>query len=871
VRVLAKLNHPHVIKYLGSFQEGTVLNIITELAESGSLYDMVKKCKSTGTTLTEKKIWKYFVQTALGLQHIHSHKILHRDVKTMNIFLSRNDEVKVGDLGVAKVLGNTMDMAHTMVGTPYYLSPELCEGKPYNDKSDVWSLGCVLYELCTLRHPFDASNQGALIIKIIRGKYPPLPSGYSTPLTQLLDLCLERDTRRRPDAQELLTLPDMREHAQALRLLTPAEKCQGEVGADGSGGVGGGGGNGGVGNRVCGGEGGSGSDAQGESKRVVKHGRAGEGRGVCGGAPHVIAPSTRCNQKVQHEWRCVREEVLLHQDRGGVRARGVGLIPSGPSARDGGAGRGPHVAGGGLANFLRPAGVPSRPPSAWARGGGGGCGGVIIAGGLLGGGGRISGPEKERGHLLVGGGESEEGQREYGRQRPGGPPRIFTGGGGGGGGRIRPATADPLRRRSGREGGGGEGFRMPGNRMRPGMPAVLEDKVREREAARLQHLRPPSPPAPAAPVRGVEMKPTTKDSPSFSHPLQQPGGGGWKGGGPVFFAPSGAMAGAGWSARGRPTIEDLLRQEVEDLPEHLDRHTASLDNTNLGVEGRVRKATEGHDDLLAWFRHQVVVVDQGRQDVCAKDDIWAGRRSPRRVRAAADEGEGAGKMVASSWANNKTDTDADINNSSGEDEGVLVWGEGGRGRQRTSPFAGEKGERVFMGRGSDGGGVGLERMEETGEERETEGGREGETQEERQRETEEERRHRLLAILSNRALLKKKMQGKELAAGARGRGEARDKDAEAHDDESLERKQRSAMLAESTCRWETEETLSGEEPQGEEGDDEEGWPSQPRANTSRSSSSSSSRADWRRIGLSHADEVTLMPSFLFMLHSFKSS
>ena len=106
-----------------------MLNIVTELAESGSLYDVVKKRKGAGAPLSEQQIWKYFVQTALGLQHIHSHKILHRDVKTMNIFLSDRDEVKVGDLGVAKVLGNTMDMAQTMVGTPYYLSPELCEGK----------------------------------------------------------------------------------------------------------------------------------------------------------------------------------------------------------------------------------------------------------------------------------------------------------------------------------------------------------------------------------------------------------------------------------------------------------------------------------------------------------------------------------------------------------------------------------------------------------------------------------------------------------------------------------------------------------------------------------------------------------------------
>ena len=176
-----------------------------------------------GAPLSEQQIWKYFVQTALGLQHIHSHKILHRDVKTMNIFLSDRDEVKVGDLGVAKVLGNTMDMAQTMVGTPYYLSPELCEGKRYNDKSDVWSLGCVLYELCTLRHPFDASNQGALVIKIIRGKYPPLP--VSAGLSEVLDLCLERDTHRRPDSTSLLGLPQVVQHAAALHIrLTRAAK-----------------------------------------------------------------------------------------------------------------------------------------------------------------------------------------------------------------------------------------------------------------------------------------------------------------------------------------------------------------------------------------------------------------------------------------------------------------------------------------------------------------------------------------------------------------------------------------------------------------------------------------------------------------------
>ena len=85
------------------------------------------------------------------------------------MFLGKDDKIKVGDLGVAKLLGQTQNMAHTIVGTPYYLSPELCEEKPYNHKSDIWSLGCVLYELCTFRHPFEAKNQGALIMKIVRG------------------------------------------------------------------------------------------------------------------------------------------------------------------------------------------------------------------------------------------------------------------------------------------------------------------------------------------------------------------------------------------------------------------------------------------------------------------------------------------------------------------------------------------------------------------------------------------------------------------------------------------------------------------------------------------------------------------------------
>lgn len=106
----------------------------------------------------------------------------------MNIFLSKDQSVRIGDLGVAKVLSDQNNFARTMVGTPYYLSPEMCEEKPYNEKSDIWALGCVLYELCTFRHPFEANNQGALILKIIRGRYEPINNKlYSPGLIDLID------------------------------------------------------------------------------------------------------------------------------------------------------------------------------------------------------------------------------------------------------------------------------------------------------------------------------------------------------------------------------------------------------------------------------------------------------------------------------------------------------------------------------------------------------------------------------------------------------------------------------------------------------------------------------------------------------------
>ena len=132
----------------------------------------------------------------LALAYVHQGKVLHRDLKTQNIFLTRECKViKLGDFGISKVLDGTIDMAKTVIGTPYYMSPELCENQPYGMQSDVWALGCILYEMCVLKHAFDATNICGLIFKILNGSYPPISDQYSEELRALVSKMLSREPK----------------------------------------------------------------------------------------------------------------------------------------------------------------------------------------------------------------------------------------------------------------------------------------------------------------------------------------------------------------------------------------------------------------------------------------------------------------------------------------------------------------------------------------------------------------------------------------------------------------------------------------------------------------------------------------------------
>ena len=217
--ILAKLDHPNIIKFYDVFESKKpkhMINIVTEYADGGDLSEKIKERKNKNGNFTESEILDYFTQICLAIRHIHEKKIIHRDLKSGNIFLMKNGFVKLGDFGIAKNFQRTIDKAKTMVGTPYYLSPEIIESKPYDSKSDIWSLGVLLYEMMTFKMPFNANSLASLIIKITRGNYIPPPVIYTKDLRELVSKCLTLDPKNRPTIKEILGMPFIKFHIKSF-------------------------------------------------------------------------------------------------------------------------------------------------------------------------------------------------------------------------------------------------------------------------------------------------------------------------------------------------------------------------------------------------------------------------------------------------------------------------------------------------------------------------------------------------------------------------------------------------------------------------------------------------------------------------------
>ncbi|KAG9004456.1 G2-specific serine/threonine protein kinase [Tulasnella sp. JGI-2019a] len=232
VNILKDLSHQHIVRYHDRYvdRENGYLYILMEYCGGGDLSRELLKHKKHSQAIPEQQIWQYFYQLLLALQHCHhpgapgssprasssvavgeapasptrrTHQVLHRDIKPENVFLSEKGEVKLGDFGLSKQM--TATFASTYVGTPYYMSPEMLKESSYDAKSDVWSLGCLVFELCALQPPFYAAKTQQELTSLIRsGRIPLLPPGYSAELYKIIKEMLSLNPGSRPSVQQLL-------------------------------------------------------------------------------------------------------------------------------------------------------------------------------------------------------------------------------------------------------------------------------------------------------------------------------------------------------------------------------------------------------------------------------------------------------------------------------------------------------------------------------------------------------------------------------------------------------------------------------------------------------------------------------------------
>ena len=206
IRILASLNHKNIIGYKEAFfdEESQTLNIIMEYANDGDLSSKIKYNLKNGLIFRENIIWSYIIQLLEGINYLHENKIIHRDLKSANLFLMKDGTLKIGDLNVSKIA--KMGIAFTQAGTPYYASPEVWLDKSYDNKSDIWSIGCIIYELCMLKTPFRGTSMKNLCLNIQKGYYEDICNFYSDDLRKIIQKMLVVNPDFRFSAFQILNL-----------------------------------------------------------------------------------------------------------------------------------------------------------------------------------------------------------------------------------------------------------------------------------------------------------------------------------------------------------------------------------------------------------------------------------------------------------------------------------------------------------------------------------------------------------------------------------------------------------------------------------------------------------------------------------------
>lgn len=206
--------------------QGDLYSIIMEYADNGDVFQKISKYQKNRVKFDEDEIWKVFIQIVRGLKALHDMKIMHRDLKTANLFLYKDSGAKLGDMNVSKVM--RQGLSYTQTGTPYYASPEVWKDKPYDFKSDIWSLGCCLYEMITLKPPFKATDMKGLYKKVVRGVYPKISNQFSHDIQSVVKMMVVVDPKKRPDCDQILKCKIVKRKIELYALYTDEELMMGD-------------------------------------------------------------------------------------------------------------------------------------------------------------------------------------------------------------------------------------------------------------------------------------------------------------------------------------------------------------------------------------------------------------------------------------------------------------------------------------------------------------------------------------------------------------------------------------------------------------------------------------------------------------------
>ncbi|KAK9691396.1 hypothetical protein RND81_09G194700 [Saponaria officinalis] len=220
IDLLKNLNHKNIVKYLGSLKTRSHLHIILEYVENGSLANIIKPNKFG--PFPEQLVAHYIAQVLEGLVYLHEQGVIHRDIKGANILTTKEGLVKLADFGVATKLTEADVNTHSVVGTPYWMAPEVIEMSGVCAASDIWSVGCTVIELLTCVPPYYELQPMPALFRIVQDENPPIPDGLSVDMSDFLRLCFKKDARQRPDAKTLLSHPWIQNYRRTLQPSLPS-------------------------------------------------------------------------------------------------------------------------------------------------------------------------------------------------------------------------------------------------------------------------------------------------------------------------------------------------------------------------------------------------------------------------------------------------------------------------------------------------------------------------------------------------------------------------------------------------------------------------------------------------------------------------